>query len=221
VNVCLQNNAQQEAFERLDMLSKLASTSGYNPRTIIKNVVSGLSDDARCLLPSIESMRGRINRKRKEVAGFGKDANPLEDIVIPEELKKTIDGSNDFLFYDSGKEDKDRILIFITEENLRWLNKLRDWLGDGTFDIAPKIFTQLNTIHGLKGHKTIPLLYAFLPNKKKENYVKLFKAILPKIKHLPHSFNVDFEQAVFGAIKEVFPNCEIFGCYFHLSQNMF
>jgi hypothetical protein len=42
-------------------------------------------------------------------------------------------------------------------------------------------------------------------------------------KHLnayPNSINVDFERAVFNAVGKVFGNdVEIYGCYFHLSQN--
>jgi hypothetical protein len=34
----------------------------------------------------------------------------------------------------------------------------------------------------------------------------------------PESLNVDFELAVFNAAQKVWPDCEIEGCYFHLSQ---
>jgi hypothetical protein len=218
---CVQRMAQQEVYARFDRLNALATNSGYNPRTIIKEVISGLSEEARAIIPSQNSMRGRINRRRKKLAGYGKDAESLADIVIPESLLTTIDSTGTFLFHDSGKEDPERMLVFATVENIKWLSKLRDWFGDGTFDIAPKMFTQLYTIHSLKGHKTIPLLYAFLPNKKKETYIRLFKVVSTKIKHMPQSYNADFEQAVFGAVKDTFPECELYGCFFHLSQNMF
>ncbi|XP_068226305.1 uncharacterized protein [Palaemon carinicauda] len=36
----------------------------------------------------------------------------------------------------------------------------------------------------------------------------------------PNVINCDFEQAAFTAIKDSFPNVEIRGCLFHLSQNL-
>jgi hypothetical protein len=218
---CVANKAQGEVYIKINKLKHLAATSTCNPRTIIKETLSGMTEEARALVSSTESLRGIINRVRKQVAGFGADAMTLADIEIPETLHKTLDGKELFYFHDTGTEDPQRIIIFTTKENLKWLGKLRDWLGDGTFDIAPKTFRQLYTIHGLKNHKTLPLVYALLPDKKKETYIRFFTIVIENVKHKPKSFNTDFEQAVFGAIKEVFKDCEIYGCFFHLSQNLF
>lgn len=35
----------------------------------------------------------------------------------------------------------------------------------------------------------------------------------------PHSLNVDFEKAVFNATREVWDKCNIYGCFFYLSQS--
>ena len=43
-------------------------------------------------------------------------------------------------------KDKSRLIIFTTEENLAMLKEIRDWMMDGTFDMAPMVFKQLYTI---------------------------------------------------------------------------
>ena len=67
----------------------------------------------------------------------------------------------------------------------------------------------------------IPVLYALLPNKQKVTYSRLFTLIKecePTVN--PKSIVWDFEIAAFTAIKKIFPNIELKGCFFHLSQNM-
>lgn len=34
----------------------------------------------------------------------------------------------------------------------------------------------------------------------------------------PKAFQTDFEQAVISAIKDIFPNVPVLGCYFHFTQ---
>ena len=64
------------------------------------------------------------------------------------------------------------------------------------------------------------MVYGLLPNKTQDTYTKFFRKIDTSIKVKPLSINVDFEKAVFNAIKEVF-NCRIQACFFHLSQSFF
>ena len=84
---------------------------------------------------------------------------------------------NNQLFYwdDSGPSDETRVIVFTTEYNLRLLQTHRYWLGDGTFDLAPKrIFKQVNTLHILYNNKELPMVYALLPKKKTLRTEKLF-----------------------------------------------
>lgn len=75
-----------------------------------------------------------------------KNPSSLVDLVLPDEYTKTLDGHN-FLIFDSGPGEK-RILMFATEENLDSLVTSTSIHMDGTFDVAPMLFTQLYTIHG-------------------------------------------------------------------------
>ena len=51
------------------------------------------------------------------------------------------------------------------------------WYADGTFKAAPPLFTQIYTIHAVKYNSTIPTVFALMPNKSQDTYVRLFNAI--------------------------------------------
>uniref|UniRef100_A0A915ER19 MULE transposase domain-containing protein n=1 Tax=Ditylenchus dipsaci TaxID=166011 RepID=A0A915ER19_9BILA len=64
-------------------------------------------------------------------------------------------------------------------------------------------------------------LYALLPNKSQATYEKLFR-IIRRIwpDFIPSSVSIDFEMAVISALEVVFPESDVWGCFFHLVQNM-
>ncbi|KAH3808944.1 hypothetical protein DPMN_137306 [Dreissena polymorpha] len=69
--------------------------------------------------------------------------------------------------------------------------------------------------------KQIPLLFALMSRRKKEDYV----AVLGEIKSIlgaysVEGFVVDFEAGSWGAIRHVFPGVEIKGCVFHWAQSV-
>lgn len=64
-----------------------------------------------------------------------------------------------FYMGDSGQNDKNRVLYFTTEQNLKLLSKYRDWYCDGTFDISPNIFKQVYTVHIIIRGTTLPMVY--------------------------------------------------------------
>lgn len=73
------------------------------------------------------------------------------------------------------------------------------------------------TIHGIiKGNSIVPLVYALLPNKKSETYVKLLselKKLEPRLN--PCSVMMDFEIQIsmVKAFENVFPETKIRGIY--------
>jgi hypothetical protein len=97
--------------------------------------------------------------------------------------------------------------------------------GDGTFSVLPtESFYQLYSLHGeLAPGVTAPLVFLLLPNKTSVTYKKAFelvKTALPGVDWNTEYFNIDFEQAVIKALKEVLPNCRIALCFFHLGQSI-
>jgi hypothetical protein len=147
-------------------------------------------------------------------------------IVIPENQKFTIvredqnyDEGEPFYYEDSNLESPYRVIVFTTARNLALMEKHNNWYGDGTFNVAPKLMTQLYTIQIIIRQKCLPMVYAYLPNKKYLTYLTLFQLIHKNISNYPKSISLDFEKAVFKAVTEVFPSIMIHGCFFHLSQN--
>ncbi|CAF1042243.1 unnamed protein product, partial [Brachionus calyciflorus] len=126
------------------------------------------------------------------------DTNPRKIIIecqknVSEEIAANLPSySSSRQLFDPSKKNNDRIIIFATEKNLQLLSQYHHWLCDGTFDAAPILFTQLFTI--IINGKNVPLAYALA--------------------------SCDFEKAIINSSEEVFPDAEIFGCFFHLKKNI-
>ena len=145
---------------------------------------------------------------------------PLCDLFIPDYLHRTY-LNQIFYWDDSGRTDKTRVIVFTTENNLRLLQQIREWLADGTFDLAPKrVFKQVYSIHLIYKNKDLPMIYALLPNKTQKTYVKFFKMVKDVIKVYPVAIHMDFEKAVMNSVILIF-KCIVYGCFFHLSNNFF
>ena len=218
VTQCHNHEFKLELKEELKAINELkvnAIQSNDQPRVLIQKLQSKMSDQCIVSLPKKESIRRLIIRTRN--TGPGYNAQTLAELDIPESLQTTEKGKK-FYYGDSGKSDKNRVIFFSTDENLKLLSTNNDWYMDGTFDIAPAIFKQVYTIHILFRGTTLPMLYALLPNKKQTTYKKLFRMIDNLISKRSKSVNCDFELAAINAAKLVFV-CDIYGCYFHLSQS--
>ncbi|CAH1113607.1 unnamed protein product, partial [Psylliodes chrysocephalus] len=105
------------------------------------------------------------------------------DIAIPAALRTTTRNEN-FLLWDSGNDDPNRILMFGTVENLRLLQQHRHWFVDGTFKVSPEIFYQVFTIHGLIDNSTFSLVYILLQHKREEINVRIFQKNLELQEHI-------------------------------------
>ena len=80
----------------------------------------------------------------------GETLNPsnIKEIAISVELQVTEKGDQ-FLAYDSGPDEEDRVLILATETNLDILNTSREWHADGTFKVSPQLFCQIYSVHAV------------------------------------------------------------------------
>ena len=139
----------------------------------------------------------------------------MKEICIPEKFSKTHDGE-DFVFYDSGDNDEEKIIVFTTEKSMDLLRRSEFWHADGTFKVAPSIFYQL-FIYSYFNNSTLPLVYALLPNKIESTYERLFNLFSDL---MPRSITIDFELAIKSAIVKIFPTCSINYCLFHLGQSI-
>lgn len=222
-------------------LKRKAADSVASTSVIVSEVLRGTSALAVPGLPLVATMKRSVRLYRS--AHVGPTPKSVSDFVIPEEYKRTLDGDN-FLLVDDTMEDGGRIVVFGTEKNLDILRSCGFWMADGTFKVAPEIFYQIYTIHGLISGESIPLLFAFVPNKRKATYSYLCKRIFHRLSRdevesgstkpwcdvAPDVIVTDFEQAAIAAMNETFnggiePVMEqestmLHGCYFHLWKNI-
>lgn len=95
---------------------------------------------------------------------------------------------------------------------------------DGTFKSSSNQFKQIYTIHADLGStatetNVAAVAFALLPNKKKETYVRMLQMILREVPDWkPETINIDFEASAVAALRDVFPDAKIQGCYFHFTQ---
>jgi len=210
----------------IKVLKERAQQTNDQPIQIIQNVITNSSQEIFPYLPSRDALRQSIKRIRR----IDSPAEPqsLEDLVIPENWKKTLSGS-DFLVRDStiGNE---RVLIFTTSTNINYLSQSPFWICDGTFKVVPTIFRQLYTVHGCIGgdenSRIMPLVYVLMSSKSEECYQTLFQDLIDfgdehSIDLQPQFIITDFEIATIKAIRAEFHEVQNKGCHFHLCQNIY
>jgi len=175
-------------------------------------------------LPSLKDIGTTVSRQRK-IEGVPKvKPTKLSELMIPQGFKQLILGSEtiNFLQFDLGMKDENRFLIFSTPQNLEMLKRVKNLYSDGTFATVPKPFEHLYSFDGLINNQVLPLVYAFLPNKKQATYVSVLsklKESAPNMK--PSTIMTDFEKAAINAYIEIFPSSYNQGCFFHLSQSIY
>ena len=213
---------QPERVEVLRVCEKIKQAAGASndpPRSKIREETLNLKESCMAEMTRRDALRQMINRHRNAKLGHHFTAKCLSQIEIPESLHNTF---RDELFNwdDSGNDDKNRVILFTTKENLNLLDSYHDWLGDGTFYIAPTFFKQLYTIHIVYRGQSFPLAYGLLPNKKQATYKKFFKMVKHNLKNKVETFNMDFEKAAMNAAEKTFL-CEILLCFFYFLQSGF
>ncbi|XP_034936450.1 uncharacterized protein [Chelonus insularis] len=196
---------------------KKAKRNDAKPSIIISSVLRGVLSPVSALLPKLASMTRTVNRIRCKNNPQLLDPPSRSQLELRGEWKQTHKGDM-FLLHDSGGNKK-RFLVFSTPKNLDVLKKCQQWLSDGTFNAVPSIFSQLYTVHGFIDGKSIPLVYALLPNKSKKIYLQFLTVLRQNMPNFsPSLIMVDFEPAFIEAFREVFKSTKITGCNFHFNQ---
>ena len=111
-----------------------------------------------------------------------------------------------FLLQDSGKDDKERILIFgdATMKNL--LSLSMTWLVDGVFKLSPEIFYQIYKIHVELNGFAPPCVYVLLPNKTEKTYNRMIELLSEETNPNPGKILADFAKATLNAFSKSFPS---------------
>ena len=143
----------------------------------------------------------------------------VNNLIIPERYQSA-SNNEQFLLHDNlGAENAPRMLVFATQQDLGLLARSKHWFMDGTFKVVPELFFQLYIIHALHNSQVIPCVYALLPNKQQLTYTAFFQVLRDAHDNLnPETVLVDFELAAINALRATFPDTELQGCLYHLSQ---
>ena len=188
---------------------------------ILTAELRNISDDATVHLPIVGNLRRTIRSQRQTRNHYPIPASREEIPKIPNEFR-FLENGEEFLQYDSGADDVNRILIFGTYQNLQLLNNSEQWFVDGTFKVCPTLFFQLYTVHAQNNGRILPCIFRLLPNKFQTTYTEFFVQVRNlAILHGdgPNAILFDFGQATINAASEEFPQADMKGCFFHLSSN--
>ena len=148
----------------------------------------------------------------------------VQNCIIESPYNLTYTG-NEFLRFDSGPFDANRVIIFYSDLGLKSIARSNQLYADGTFDTVPRLFFQLYTIHADIFGYTFPCVYVLCNKKNKVTYEKIYNHLIDACSIIglslsPESIMVDFEAASMVAIKNMFGNSRVKGCLFHLNQSL-
>jgi hypothetical protein len=171
-------------------------------------------------LPKRSTLNRQLRRHQHKILTSGNAQSALPP--CPTDLTFTIpDRFTSFVLYDSGS-GADRFLLMGCSDLLDGLARAPLWLADGTFKVVPNLFFQLYSIHFQFVTGINPAaVYCLLPNKTRTTYDRVFrqlKLLIPTAS--PDVIMTDFETAAMSAFKDAFPDAQITGCYFHLTQSV-
>lgn len=135
-----------EKKQTLTSIKNAAKIGRENARVLIASAVGNVTNATAAIMPTTKSMTRMVQRIRNKNR-FPKNPRNLIELVLPNEFITTSKGDN-FLLYDSGPNEN-RLLIFGTLSNLKFLSECNCIYMDGTFDVTPPLFKQVYTIHGI------------------------------------------------------------------------
>ena len=71
--------------------------------------------------------------------------------------------------------------------------------------------------------KQVPLVFVLMTGKSKEDYLAVIRAVMAELPLRPQveKFVVDFEAAMWGALRQIFPRQVIKGCVLHWVQAVY
>ena len=114
-------------------------------------------------------------------------------------------------------EDTDDWLWFQAVFSSKSLDEGAAFLGDGTFNSVPTMFKQLYTIHAEVDGSAFPVVFVLMEESSSEAYEFIFNAL--KANGLVFkTFMTDFENASRRAVRNVFCDVVVKGCWFHYTQ---
>ena len=216
--------AKNVALKIQDRIKSKAKETVEKPHQILQSVSEELSIENAANLPSISNQKRQIRSIRS-----GKENSESSDglgVINTVDSRRFFESGEDFLLFNSfehqAEREKNQMIILGTLNSLEILKQSDHWFADGTFDIAPTAYYQVYTLHCLHMGRVFPCLYAVMSNKKQSMYTDFFEQVREYVSgRSPKTVTIDFEMAAINALKLIFPDTKINGCFFHLKQSLF
>ena len=169
-------------------LQTIKETASANPEIKTADLMTRWATEtsdpmARGQAPKFRSVQRAIQKSRASTSPWANLPNSPEfsDLdELPDFAQLTSDGKT-FLISNMELDDGSRILIFASDYGLSLLARSETWLGDGTFQKAPKPFFQIYSLLALVDGKAYPALFSFLPNKRSATYQAFLEEVKSKV----------------------------------------
>ena len=219
---------QDEKLKAMGLVSRMKRKCEDSPERPAKQVYNevlremndlGDADRVAQHFPQFHQVKSSLCRQRRK--SLPPLPQTLDEINIAPPYTDTRDGRR-FLLASDG-DAQETILVFATDESIERLCAARQVYMDGTFWASPRLFHQLYSIHVMELNVSVPVVFALLPTKSRNTYVRLFRIIKDAATHLqlnfsPDCVSMDFEMACIQGFRTEFPNAHISGCMFHFCQ---
>ena len=169
-------------------------------------------------LPSMNNLARNIRAAREERNLPPNPMNRQAIPILPNNYQMTSTGDQ-FLAYDSGVGDPNRIMIFASPQDIHLLESSSHWFADGTFKVCPQLFFQLYIVHAHDNGRIFLCAFALLPNKTQATYNSFFTELYRMIQNHGNGSRdvlIDFERSAINALLNQNRNLEVKGCFFHL-----
>ncbi|KAE9522760.1 hypothetical protein AGLY_016869 [Aphis glycines] len=125
-------NAEEIGVKKcISQIKEMSNQSESTPQQIIAQMSCSSTAVSAAALPTINSMEKMIQRIRHRKNAPPANPAVLSELIIFESYNITLDYEQ-FLLYDSGVDDNNRILLFSTKNNLKILaSEQSHWFIDG------------------------------------------------------------------------------------------
>ena len=121
-----------------------------------------------------------------------------------------------------------RHLVMATDSQLKVLKTAKNWYIDGTFKLCRPPFQQLLTVNAFVRSddytKQVPLVFVLMSGRRKRDYKRVFQCIIELLRSgddngaAVKQITLDYEKALWTALREILPNVRNLGCVFHWTQ---
>jgi len=98
-------------------------------------------------------------------------------------------------------------MIFGQDNHGNWVQDMDRVFIDGTFTLAPPLFSHVFVILAKRAEYVFPAMYALLPNNQEtyDGLFELIETIWPLFN--PTSISLNFEMAVMNSVQQAFSTC--------------